>query len=120
MLAYFISSSNQYSIRTEVTSSNQWTMSLQDMTLLTNTTASLSGITYDGYESILAFTASISPAIVGSEYRVSIINSGSGEIWHGSLQAYESQSNDKTIYVNQIPLEGRISHASTNQYIILE
>jgi hypothetical protein len=95
-------------------------MSLQDMTLLTNTTASLSGITYNGYESILAFTASVPEAIVGSEYRVSIINSGSGEIWHGSLQAYESQSNDKTIYVNQIPLEGRISHVSNNEYIILE
>jgi hypothetical protein len=95
-------------------------MSLQDMTLLTNTTASLSGITFDSYENILAFTASISPAIVGSEYRVSIINSGSGEVWYGSLQAYESQSNDKTIYVNQIPLEGRISHVSNNQYIILD
>ena len=65
MLGYHISQSNSYTIRTEPTASNSFTMSLQDMTTLVNSTASLSGITYDGYESILAFTASISGAIVG-------------------------------------------------------
>ena len=76
MLTYFVSQSNSYSFRTDVTSSNEFTMSLQDMTTLTNTTASLSGITYDGYESVLSFTASISESIIGEEYRAKPIIGG--------------------------------------------
>lgn len=118
MLGYHISQSNSYTIRTEPTASNSFTMSLQDMTTLVNSTASLSGITYDGYESILAFTASISGAIVGEEWRATIYN-GSTSIWHGSIQAFESQSLaiPKSDYENQN--KQYISHESENKYIII-
>ena len=119
MLAYHISQSNFFAIRTEPTASNQFTMSMQNMYTLENTTMSLSGITYEGYESLLQFTASISDAIVGAEYRLALYNSGSTDpIWHGSVQCYTSQSTDKSVYENQIPPV--ISHASENRYIILQ
>jgi len=119
MLAYHISQSNEYTFRTQPTASNQFTMSLQDMYGLNNLTASLSGITYNGYESMIAFTASISGAIVGSEYRATLINSGSSEsIWNGSIQVYASQSIDKFVYENQN--KQYISHQSENRYIIME
>jgi hypothetical protein len=112
MLAYYISQSNSYTIRTQPTASSEFTMSMQNMYTLENTTMSISGLTYNGYESMLGFTASISGAIVGSEYRLTLINSGAANltantdgnyIWHGSLQAYVSQSEDKSVYENQIP-----------------
>lgn len=121
MLAYYISASNGYTIRTQPTSSNEFIILLQDMTQLTNLTASLVSASYDGYESILTFTASISGTVVGEEYRAKILNSGSDEpIWFGTIQVFTSQSVDKPQYVNQIPLDGNeVSHASTNEYIIL-
>lgn len=119
MLAYYISQSNEFTFRTQPTSSNEFTMSLQDMYGLNNLTASMSGLTFRGYESILAFTASISGAIVGSEYRATIYNSGSaGDIWNGSIQVYASQSLDKSAYENQN--KQYISHISENRYIIME
>ena len=119
MLAYHISQSNEYTFRTQPTSSNQFTMSLQDMYLLDNITASLSGVTYNGYESIIASTASISGAIVGSEYRATLINSGSTEaIWNGSIQVYASGTLDKSVYENQN--QQYISHQSENRYIIMD
>jgi len=120
MLAYYISQSNSYTIRTELTGSNQFTMSLQDMMGLNTLTASLSEVSYSAYESILAFTASISSASVGGEYRATLFNqsgSASIEIWHGSVQVYASQSIDKSVYENQIPPV--ISHTSENKYIIM-
>jgi len=117
MLAYHISQSNVFAIRTEPSASNQFTMSLQDMYTLANSTMSISGITYDGYESLLQFTASISGAYVGAEYRATLYT-GTTDIWHGSVQCYVSQSTDKTVYENQIPPV--ISHASENRYIILQ
>lgn len=119
MLAYHISQSNVFAIRTEPTSSSELTMSMQNMYTLENTTMSISGITYDGYESLLQFTASISGAMVGAEYRLALYNSGTIDpIWHGSVQCYTSQSTDKSVYENQIPPV--ISHASENRYIILQ
>ncbi len=121
MLTYFVSSSNNYTIRTSPTASGEFTMSLQDMTRLTNTTASLSGITYDGYESILEFTASIGNAVIGEEYRVTLLNSGSSTpIWHGTINVFAQQEFVKDEYTNQIPLSGSISYESTNEYIILD
>lgn len=118
MLTYFVSQSNSYSFRTDVTSSNEFTMSLQDMTTLTNTTASLSGITYDGYESVLSFTASISESIIGEEYRAKLYNSGSEEpIWHGSVQVYRTQVVNKPVYKTQN--DGFISHDTENEFIII-
>lgn len=119
MLAYFISQSNEYTLRTQPTSSNQFTMSLQDMTTQDNFTASLSGITYEGYESMLSFTASISGSIVGEEYRATIYNSGStSPIWNGTVQVYASQSIDKSVYENQNTQYK--SNVSENKYIIMK
>ena len=118
MLAYYISQSNSYTIRTEPTGSNSFTMSLTDMMGLNSFTASLTSASYTSYESILAFTASISGAVVGSEYRATLYNSAD-TIWHGSVQVYHSQSIDKSIYENQIPLDGNeVSHVSENKYVI--
>lgn len=118
MLAYYISQSNYYTFRTQPTSSNEFTMSLQDMYTLNNLTASMSNTTFEGYESYIQFTASISGAIVGSEYRATLYNSGSiSPIWYGSIQVYESSSVSKSVYENQIPPV--ISHESENKYIIL-
>lgn len=117
MLAYHISQSNVFAIRTEPTASNQYTMSLQDMYTLANSEMSMSGITYNGYESLLQFTASISGAYVAAEYRATLYT-GDTPIWHGSIQCYPSQSTDKTVYENQIPPV--TSHASENRYIILQ
>ena len=119
MLAYYISQSNEYTFRTEPTSSNSFTLSLQDMYELNTITASLSRITFEGYESYIGFTASISGAIVGGEYRATLLNSGSTEpIWHGSIQVYASQSIDKAVYENQNTQY--VSHESENRYIIME
>ena len=122
MQSYYISQSNSYTFRTEPTAStsNQFTMSLTDMTTLDTFTASMSGITYEGYESYIGFTASISGAIVASEYRAVLYNattSGSADIWRGPVQVYESQSIDKSVYENQIPPV--TSHVSENKYIIM-
>jgi hypothetical protein len=119
MLPYYISQSNAYAIRTDVTSSNTFTMNMQNMYTLENTTMSLSGITYNGYESLLQFTGSIASASVATEYRLELFNSGTTDpIWHGSLQSYKSQSVDKSVYENQIPPV--ISHESENRYIIID
>ena len=116
MLTYYLSGSNGYTIRTQNTGSNAFTMSLQDMTLQTNTTASLSNISYDGYESKLSFTASLSSTLTGEEYRAVLIN-GDKEIWHGSLQVFRPQVVDKANYTNQN--DGYISNVSSNEYIIM-
>jgi WD40 repeat protein len=119
MLSYFISQSNDYTIRTEDTASNEFTMSLTDMMGLNTYTASLSGIEFTPYENILAFTASISGAIVAGEYRALITNLYNDEpIWHGSIQVYASQSVDKTVYENKNTQY--ISHTSENKYIIYD
>ena len=118
MLSYYLDNTNSYTIRTENTSSNQFTMSLQDMITQTNSTASLVSSSFTSYENLLAFTASISGAYTGQEFRVTVLNSGSSTpIWHGSLQVYQSQSIDKVAYTTQN--NQYISHESTNEYIIM-
>lgn len=117
MQTYYLSGSNGYTIRTSPTSSNAFTMSLQDMTTLVNTTASLSNITYNGYESLLSFTASIPTNVVGEEFRATLIN-GDTAIWHGSFQIFTSQSIDKANYTNQN--QQYISNVSENKYVILD
>ena len=122
MQSYYISQSNSYTFRTQPTAStlNEFTMSLTDMTTLETFTASMTDITYEGYESYIGFTASISGAIVASEYRAVLYNgtpSGSADIWRGTVQVYASQSIDKSVYENQIP--PITSHVSENKYIIM-
>ncbi len=119
MLTYITSGSNVYTIRTEPTASNVFTMSLQDMTTQVNSTASLSGVTYNSYESLLSFTASINNTNIAQEFRAKLIN-GTTEIWHGSIQLYASQSNlpeDKSIYSTQN--DQYISDETSNEYIIM-
>jgi hypothetical protein len=119
MLTYIISGSNQYTIRTEPSASSNFTMSLQDMTTQVNTTASLSGVTYNSYESMLSFTASIANPNIGQEFRAIILND-TASIWHGSIQVFASQSitNElKSVYTNQN--DGYVSNVSSNEYIIL-
>ena len=119
MLAYYQSGSNIFTIRTAPTSSTSLTSHLQDMLTLKNYSSSMSPYTYNSYESMLSFTASLS-ASVGAEYRA-YITSGTGSIWNGSIQVYTSQSIDKPNYTNQIPLEQVYkSHLSDNEYIILD
>ena len=122
MQTYFTSGSNVFTIRTQPTNGNSLTMSLQDMTTQVNSTASLSGITYDSYESLLSFTTSIQSTNTAQEFRATLID-GETPIWHGSIQIYASQSFDaqsKSNYRNQIPVDsGVVSHGSTNEYVIL-
>jgi hypothetical protein len=120
MLAYYISGSNIFTFRTAPTSSQSLTLHLQDMMTLRNSSSSISPYTYNSYESMLSFTASISSSFVGDEYRA-YITSGTSSIWNGSIQVYTSQSVDKANYENQIPLEQVYkSRVSTNEYIILD
>ncbi len=122
MLAYYISQSNEYVFRTEPTASSAFTMSLQNMTTQYNFTASISGLTYQPYESFVSFSINnISGAMVGDEYRAVLYNgiaSGSVDIWHGSIQVYASQSIDKAVYENQNTQY--ISNQSENLYIIMD
>lgn len=117
MLTYFISGSNGYTLRTSQTTGNAFTMSLQDMTRLTNTTASMTNISYNDCESMLSFTASISNAVIGEEYRATLTD-GVDTLWNGSVQVFTSQSIDKAIYKTQN--DGFISHDSSNEYVIID
>lgn len=119
MLGYYISQSNEYTFRTQPTASAEFTMSLQDMYTLQTVTMSMSNITYEGYESYIGFTGSISQSLAGGEYRATLYNAEAIplEIWNGSIQIYASQSIDKTVYENKIPPV--TSHESENRYIIL-
>jgi hypothetical protein len=120
MLSYIISGSNAFTIRTAPTGSSNLTLHLQDMMTLRNQSSSISPYTFNSYESMLSFTASIASASVGAEYRA-YISDGTSSLWHGSIQVYTSQSVDKSGYKNQIPLEDIfISRLSTNEYIILD
>ena len=119
MLAYYISGSNAFTIRTAPTGSSNLTLHLQDMLTLKNTSSSIYPYSYNAYESMLSFTASLT-ASIGAEYRA-YITSGDNTIWNGSIQVYTSQSIDKPNYTNQIPLEQVYkSHLSNNEYIILD
>jgi hypothetical protein len=118
MLAYFISGSNVMTLRTQPTGSSRLTLMLENMYTLKNYSSSLTA-SYNAYESMLSFTASIPSAITGDEYRAYITN-GTSSIWHGSIQVYASQSLVKEGTPNQIPIEEVFkSHLDDNQYIIL-
>jgi len=124
MLAYYISGSNNYSMRVSPTGSSNLVLQLQDMYTLVNTSSSVSAstrpYTYQPYEGILNWTASISSAIVGEQYRA-YINDGTSSIWHGSIEVFASQSIIKDSYVNQLGVEEvYVSNITDNEYIIME
>jgi len=118
MQAYYSSSVNIFTIRTKQTGSQDLTLYLQDMYLLTNQSSSL---TYDwnDEQQILQFTASIDNARVGGEYRAWIKDGCDNQLWDGSIQVYASQSIDKPEYKTQAN-DGYKSNLSTNEYIIME
>lgn len=119
MLTYFIPGGNVFTIRTAPTTSTAVTMSLQDMLTQVNTTASITSASYNECESILSFTASISGAYEGQEFRT-VIRIGTTDLYNGSVQVFGSQSISKPEYVNQIPLaSGSLSSDSSNQFIIM-
>lgn len=116
MIAYYITGSNNVAIRTdEILTSSPLVLQLQNMLTLVNTSASINTYTYDDYESLLQFTASIVSASVGDEYRAYLTNNGN-DVWFGSIQVYASQSlvsnytNQNTQYKSNI---------TENEYIIM-
>jgi hypothetical protein len=124
MIAYYISGSNNYSFRTQPTGSSQLTLQLQDMLTLVNTSSSISSstrpYTYNAYESLLNWTASLASASVGDQYRA-YISDGTSSIWHGSISVFASQSVEKFEYQSQLGVEERyISNLTQNEYIIME
>lgn len=120
MLAYYISGSNNYTFRVAPTGSSNLTLNLQNMLTLENTTSSISPYTYDAYESILYWTASISGARVGNQYRAYITDTTSS-IWDGSFSVFASQSIDKPVYESQLGVEERFkSNLTDNEYIIMD
>jgi hypothetical protein len=85
-----------------------------------NTTSSITPYTYDAYEGILNWTASINGAQTGDQYRAFITDTTSS-IWNGSFSVFASQSIDKPDYENQLGVEERyISNLTDNEYIIME
>jgi hypothetical protein len=130
MLAYYISQSNQFTVRTAPTASITspeypivinplFRLDLQNMYTNVNYTASLSGSTYNSYESLYSAYYTISGSIVADEYRATLYCSGTIDpIWHGSIQVYASESTDKSVYVNKN--DGYISHISDNEFVILD
>lgn len=120
MLSYYLSGSNIVDIRTKNKCSGSLVWKLQNMSTLENQSASLSGYDYQKYQSLLSFTASIVSASLGDQYRAELIGDGD-IIWNGSVQVFLSQSADKSVYVNQIPLEQvYVSNLTDNEYIILD
>jgi hypothetical protein len=116
MQAYFLTGSNNFAIRTQpFVSGSTITLLLQNMYTLANTTSSINNYSYDPYESLLQWTASISGAVISAEYRSTIVN-GTTELWNGSIQVYETESANYN-YRNQNTQYK--SHISANEYIIM-
>lgn len=119
MQVYYTSGSNQYTLRVEpITTTGSLSLHLTDMYLLTSSSQSIVPSLWNEYESMIQFTASISGAAVGNEYRATI-KSGSCSIWHGSIQVYNSQSVfSKSDYENQN--KQYVSNVTDNAYIIMD
>ncbi len=118
MQSYYISGSNVFTFRTKPTGSSDLTLYLEDMFTLQTSSASISGYTFNGEQSILQFTASLD-TIEAAEYRAYIKDSCENNLWDGTIQVYASQSIDKPNYRNQNTSGSYISNNSGNEYIIL-
>ena len=120
MLSYYISQSNEFTIRTRDTGSGDvFTLKLEDMLTYETSSYNLSGsFTFNPYENIFTFSQSLEGVVsVGQELFAEISGSVSGSIWYGSLQVYSSQSIDKVVYTTQN--DGFISNVTDNSYIVL-
>jgi alpha-D-ribose 1-methylphosphonate 5-triphosphate synthase subunit PhnL len=118
MQSYFTSGSNLMTIRVENADTSSFTLHYQDMITLNNFTQSITSYTYNDWESLFAFTASLESSSLSSQYRAYITDGTSNTIWNGTIQVMESSSLDKSVYVNQ-NTSGYISNVTENQYIIL-
>lgn len=119
MQVYYISGSNNYTIRTkQLGDTSSLSIHLQDMYLLTNTSQSITASGWNSFESMLTFPLTIGSASEGSEYRAHI-KSGSCSVWNGSISVMKAQvSESKSNYENQN--NGYISNLSDNEYIIMD
>ena len=117
MQNYFQTGSNLITIRVRDNVANSYTMSYQDMYLLTTTTQSFNDFTYNSDESLLAFTASINGANDASEYRATLTDDSGSVIWNGTFNTFATSSDNKAIYTTQ--LDDYKSNVTDNSYIVL-
>ena len=119
MLSYYISQSNEFTVRTQdtaslnVSGSEDMTLVLQDMM-----TYSSSYYTFNPYENILTFSQSLEGSVRDAqEFRVHLSGSVSGSVYSGTMQVFASQSIDKVVYLTQN--EEFISNTTDNDYIVI-
>jgi hypothetical protein len=116
MKSYYLSGSNENVFRIEQTSSPTFTMHYENMMTLQEVTQSLQA-EYTSSESIIKFTADISGAYDGGEYRVYMEDGNSNKVWYGTYQVFQSQSLDKSQYNSHLDDDYK-SNVTTNEYII--
>lgn len=136
MLTYYKGRFNDYMIRTSQLpcGSNYLALRLQDMLTQTDYGVLLNPgqWTYNEPESFVSFSVNLDTTTGNTpnatQFRAVLVPAISSSttpftyqqpVWNGSIEVFQSQSVDKTAYVNQIPLEGRLSADSSNEYIIL-
>ncbi len=128
MLSYYISQSNQFTVRTQDTASlvvsgsdiaEDMTLVLQDMMTYSSSYYDLSGsYTFNPYENILTFSQSLEGSVRDAqEFRVHLSGSVSGSVYSGTMQVFASQSIDKVVYLTQN--EEFISNTTDNDYIVI-
>ena len=125
MLSYYISQSNQFTVRTQdtaslnVSGSEDMTLVLQDMMTYSSSYYDLSGsYTFNPYENILTFSQSLEGNVRDAqEFIVHLSGSVSGSIYNGTMQVFASQSIDKVVYTTQN--EEFISNTTDNDYIVI-
>ncbi len=125
MLSYYISQSNEFTVRTQdtaslnVSGSEDMTLVLQDMMTYSSSYYNLSGsYTFNPYENILTFSQSLEGSVRDAqEFRVHLSGSVSGSVYSGTMQVFASQSIDKVVYLTQN--EEFISNTTDNDYIVI-
>lgn len=117
MLTYYTDKPNIWTFRIRQATMENVELQITDMYSLLQATASLSGITYDDYESLISFTASISSANSGSEYRATLYASSS-LVWNGTIQVHPDTDEPKWNVESQI--DNVKSNVSENRYIIMD
>ncbi len=125
MLSYYISQSNEFTVRTQdtaslnVSGSEDMTLVLQDMMTYSSSYYDLSGsYTFNPYENILTFSQSLEGSVRDAqEFRVHLSGSVSGSVYSGTMQVFASQSIDKVVYLTQN--EEFISNTTDNDYIVI-
>ena len=128
MLSYYISQSNQFTVRTQDTASlvvsgsdiaEDMTLVLQDMMTYSSSFYPLSGsYTFNPYENVFTFSQSLEGMVRDAqEFIVHLSGSVSGSVYSGTMQVYASQSIDKVVYLTQN--EEFISNTTDNDYIVI-